>query len=397
MFPFLPPPSSHSSPLLKNLLTFVLPGVPLFGSHLFNPLSLRAVRKMAKGNMLLGYSRGKVGDLVFKRQNGQQVVTPRNRNPKNPRTDRQLITRLAFSTAVKTAKQLEGIINHSFQGTSYGTKSIQKFVALAAKQFSTAALAAYDGENQGLAPLLPFSAQGLIQAADGLQVAAGDLSAGKFEAKKYSKDNEHGARVILSPLADLTGNITKAQFEAATGLSCTDQLTFLEVMAVTEDVNTSGEVVFYGASDIVVRRINFKSDLADSDLVMVVPENTSSTGNFVTAALDAERTSPEIVAGDFYIYRTENGQSSPLIFSSMDDVAAKWVKGAAFIASRYENGAWRRSPSTLAYPFPSHQESTQAISQEIYGWNPLAELLDAVRGSEAVSEDWYLNKKKAAL
>lgn len=56
---------------------------------------------MAKGNMLLGYARGSVGDITFKRLKGQQVQVPRNREPYNPRTNKQCLQRAIFAAAVK--------------------------------------------------------------------------------------------------------------------------------------------------------------------------------------------------------------------------------------------------------------------------------------------------------
>lgn len=56
---------------------------------------------MAKGNMLLGYATGSVGDLTFKRVKGQQVQVPRVRNPHNPRSAKQSIQRARFAAAVK--------------------------------------------------------------------------------------------------------------------------------------------------------------------------------------------------------------------------------------------------------------------------------------------------------
>lgn len=56
---------------------------------------------MAKGNMLLGYSRGSVGDVTFTKIKGQQVARARNRNPHNPRTNKQSLQRAIFAAAVK--------------------------------------------------------------------------------------------------------------------------------------------------------------------------------------------------------------------------------------------------------------------------------------------------------
>lgn len=59
---------------------------------------------MAKGNMLLGYSRGSVGDVTFYRSGGSQRARARNRQPNNPRTRSQQTQRAIFSNAVKFYK-----------------------------------------------------------------------------------------------------------------------------------------------------------------------------------------------------------------------------------------------------------------------------------------------------
>lgn len=56
---------------------------------------------MAKGNMLLGKARGKVGSLVYSVLNGQQITRPLNDSPANPRTAKQSIQRARFAAAVK--------------------------------------------------------------------------------------------------------------------------------------------------------------------------------------------------------------------------------------------------------------------------------------------------------
>lgn len=56
---------------------------------------------MAKGNMLLGKARGKVGSLVYAVVKGQQITRPLNDNPNNPRTLAQCFQRARFAAAVK--------------------------------------------------------------------------------------------------------------------------------------------------------------------------------------------------------------------------------------------------------------------------------------------------------
>lgn len=59
---------------------------------------------MAKGNMLLGYARGSVGDVTFYRDGGLQRARARNRRPGNPRSSRQMTQRALFANAVKFHK-----------------------------------------------------------------------------------------------------------------------------------------------------------------------------------------------------------------------------------------------------------------------------------------------------
>lgn len=59
---------------------------------------------MAKGNMLLGYARGSVGDVTFYRDGGTQKARARNRQPSNPRTNKQMTQRALFANCVKFHK-----------------------------------------------------------------------------------------------------------------------------------------------------------------------------------------------------------------------------------------------------------------------------------------------------
>ena len=55
--------------------------------------------------MMLGYSRGSVGDVTFSRLKGQQIAKARNRNPNNPKTKTQMMQRSLFVSATKFYQQ----------------------------------------------------------------------------------------------------------------------------------------------------------------------------------------------------------------------------------------------------------------------------------------------------
>ena len=88
---------------------------------------------MAKGNMFLGMARGKVGDVVFYRADGQQLSRVRNRNPRNPRSNAQLFQRAIMATIVQAYTAGKAIFDHSFQGYSVGAQCQREFLKRNAK------------------------------------------------------------------------------------------------------------------------------------------------------------------------------------------------------------------------------------------------------------------------
>ena len=88
---------------------------------------------MAKGNLFQGMARGKVGDVVFSRANGEQISRVRNRHPKNPRSNSQLYQRAIMATIVQAYAAGKEIFDHSFQGYSVGAQNQRKFISENAK------------------------------------------------------------------------------------------------------------------------------------------------------------------------------------------------------------------------------------------------------------------------
>lgn len=72
---------------------------------------------MSKGNMLLGQARGKVGDLVFYVRNGSQQTRPRNRQPANPQTRRQMAQRVKMGAPVGFYKRQAKFFQFAFKKT----------------------------------------------------------------------------------------------------------------------------------------------------------------------------------------------------------------------------------------------------------------------------------------
>ena len=94
--------------------------------------------------MFLGMSRGSVGDVTFYRGRGQQLARARNRAPKNPRSSAQIIQRMILATASKAYSRLQPIVNHSFQGVTYGGESQSYFLKRAMERIRNYVAASLD-------------------------------------------------------------------------------------------------------------------------------------------------------------------------------------------------------------------------------------------------------------
>ena len=84
---------------------------------------------MAVDNLLLGMGRKKIGDVVLYRSRGKQCARSRNRNPKNPMTDKQKLQRAIAANVQRLYSAGYDIFNHSFQGRVVGYGNQSAFVS----------------------------------------------------------------------------------------------------------------------------------------------------------------------------------------------------------------------------------------------------------------------------
>lgn len=351
---------------------------------------------MARGNLFNGAARGRIGDTVFYRRNGKQISRMRPASVKNPQTDLQMLTRLAFSSASKTAQHLRGIIDHSFQGVAYGQKSVNHFVSKLSKEILAAtkvALAGTDTEAPfGTAPVLPFGAAGIGAGATAL-VSSGDLKGMKFA---LSDDTSVGFLSLgenVAQSADLS-LLTLADYEAVFGVPASDQVTIIEAMPTELDYISEAQL-FYGARFDYLRW-NIKKDVA-STAALFVSGIGAGKCQFNPEVLDMERTDPRVLN---LIFEPSTIESAPLTVFTLGDGnifgtgPAVDVCLAGVIVSRYENNVWRRSTCRLVRT-PKLQVDTALEFETEYAFNDVAEVLASATTAKSVPENEYLNKKKA--
>lgn len=83
--------------------------------------------------MFQGMARGKVGDVVFSRTNGEQISRVRNRHPNNPRTNKQMYQRAVMATVMQAYSAGKEIFDHAFQGKAVGAENQRVFLSKNAK------------------------------------------------------------------------------------------------------------------------------------------------------------------------------------------------------------------------------------------------------------------------
>lgn len=126
---------------------------------------------MAKGNLFQGMARGKVGDVVFSRLNGEQISRVRNRHPKNPRTNAQLYQRAIMATIQQAYSAGKEIFDHSFEGKAVGADNMRVFMSrnirslrgqVSADLLNNVALAASTARLVAPGSITPVPVPGLI-------------------------------------------------------------------------------------------------------------------------------------------------------------------------------------------------------------------------------------------
>lgn len=175
---------------------------------------------MAKGNLFQGMGRGKVGDVVFSRLNGEQVSRVRNRHPKNPQTNKQLVQRAIMATVMSAYSAGREIFDHSFQGYSVGAGCQRRFLSLNANALRTQLAAEWDtaAAEESLAKVTAPKIQTPIP--NQYIVAEGSL-----EQNLFTKAESLGEPTFALP-AVVNGE-TIAEYAARNGMNAGDIYTFV--------------------------------------------------------------------------------------------------------------------------------------------------------------------------
>lgn len=350
---------------------------------------------MAKGNMLLGMARGKVGSIVFSRSNGQQITRAKNNAPKNPRTESQCLQRALFATVAKAASGLYGIIDHSFQNVAYGQDSLNYF----RKRNLDILRAAY--LNGGATNFLTKGEDALP--ANEYLISQGSIAAPLVRFISYG-----GAEFpyfVASRNMDTDGQFTLSNLNAALGIKGGDQITLVAIVN-RDDYEGTAE----GFSRVVVHRavilngyegaVFNQQGFVDGSYDPNVTTNTS----FLIADYVANNTYAVSVNSDGSEWGLADGEvieAVGIIISRYDDVQGKWLRSSCRMIVSPEVLATLSDGDQSAvnsYGNTSSDVSSDEYLNQAEGDASNSQVVDNSRGTlrvSVVSSDASYNKVKS--
>ena len=297
---------------------------------------------MAKGNLFQGMARGKVGDVVFSRLDGQQVSRVRNRAPRNPRTNAQLMQRAIMATIMQAYSAGKEIFDHSFQGKVVGSGCQRRFMELNTKMLRSgiasnidAGTALADQRYRTISPKAKTSVPNMYIVSEGtydnnLLNADGSFMASPIENETvaqycerlgikagdyytyvgFANENEDVFKVVdstddygtlkkchfffirmkvkesaLTDTTTLTANSTKSLFFVVDKMAGTEAIGGLSGMKLSEPMNLGFEIGDYGYTEGVIRS-RFDQDLR-SECQLEIPTAGIEYGIISAYVLDA--------------------------------------------------------------------------------------------------------------
>ena len=308
---------------------------------------------MAKGNMLLGQARGKVGDLVFSRNNGKQVIKARSEVVRNPQTTAQTLQRILLNTVSQAYSVMLPICDHSFEGVKVGQDTMAVFMKQNLNRIRARVtnLKNTTGGLTGFYSVAPIGFKNVTL--NNYIMATGKLPQIKITSLELSTP---GAEVAQIEVPGAPALLTYQDFINAFGLRGGDQITFCQLSYA------AGEEITFGYSRVILAPVDEDGIVSSLDVPMIVDgainnPNGRNEGSFARLSYN----------------------EGVLSFSLTGNAPV----GACVIVSRQsDNGEWERSNSVMFVA-----QNPQAYGQ----WS----LLDAIdlfyTGGMDLGSDYYLN------
>lgn len=266
---------------------------------------------MAQSKSFFGLRRGSTKTLTFSVYNGKQVTKDRVIDVKNPRSSMQMKQRAIMATALRGYSALKEICDHSFEGITYGQKSMNYFVSENARMIRSAA------PNVNLSHAKGNSVSNAYMISKGsLPPVSVSVSANKF----------------VTTLPKYTGTFTYGQVFSALGATKVgDMITFVALVD-----NPGGNASIYWV----------RITLTEQNMALNVDDNTSQQVlEQLVEGSDFETNIDNFTPNDFDITINNADPSNHNVSVSLNTNGQNASLG--IILSRKSDAGWLRSPSTM--------------------------------------------------
>lgn len=311
---------------------------------------------MAKGIEMNGMLRGKRGGVVYSRVNGEQLSRARATQVANPKTTAQMAQRMIFATATHAYSIMKPIVDHSYEGVKYGSKTQQAFMKDALALLRSRA--ANDDGNFLIPNVVSLAANPYI-------VSRGTLTS----PIHISYDSDRDSVMITSMNNTEIGGdavVTAKSFCDALGINKGDQITLVAIVKdEAQPVIGSYDGREYRRNKFIYARITVKAEAADNEIVyseaegdwgsaVIVDGFSNNTFNVSTAQLTNMELgfNGEMLAfgcirsvkeGDKWLRSTTqlDWVDTQLIYN-FNDMLPAWTSGGtkiAFESNKYLNNA----------------------------------------------------------
>lgn len=291
---------------------------------------------MARSKSFFGLRRGSTKEHTFSTYRGQQVTKSRVINVANPQTMGQMEQRLRLVQVANAAAKLKGLIDHSFEGVTYGQTSIGKFRAM---NLSSGALWPRSWVPKGV---------GDCGVADFI-VSKGTLP--EINSVFDDTSAKSGANAsIKQAVAIDSSKETFLDWVDKNGFKEGDQLTFLAGFQNGTSVESNGRDVYFHLFAISRLEIRF-----DQDGEFILDEQNINDGWVVNELTPSQGLQTGMVLSNDLFSMQISSPNTPAVRTLINFKGAGYADKIGFmfdmfgvIHSRLENNVWRRSFCQLA-------------------------------------------------
>ena len=212
---------------------------------------------MAKGNLFLGMGRGSVGDVTFYRADGQQLSRARNRKPRNPKSNAQLIQRAISATIVQAYKAGSIIFDHSFEGKSVPSGSQRAFLSTNMRKLREQVLSEMNSQPES-AKSSVVSPRSVYPVPNNYRISEGSLIQNLFVG-----DIDENDQLIVKPVNANTGE-TVGAFLSRLNIAPNDIFTIVSFGIISPSSSARNTGLVSGQCTFGFMRLTVKESAATS-------------------------------------------------------------------------------------------------------------------------------------